>query len=169
MAPGRCSDRARCAEGDSEREPELCAYHALLAHAEVGQGRGRAVSVHRGMARARSVSAYITPCWTMQRCVCVWVCGCVCVGGGVCAYHALLAHARVRQGHRVGYACTYGTRCWPVPGCGRHAGGACMRLFCTAYPCRGAAGMLGVLAGGLGVAVDIEGSRRRSCVFTMRY
>ncbi|GAB4821358.1 hypothetical protein N2152v2_008404 [Parachlorella kessleri] len=34
MAPGRCSDRAKCPAGDSEKEPELCAYHALLAHAE---------------------------------------------------------------------------------------------------------------------------------------
>ncbi|PSC72359.1 beta-glucosidase 40 [Micractinium conductrix] len=32
-APGRCSDRARCTEGDSSTEPHLCSYYALLAHA----------------------------------------------------------------------------------------------------------------------------------------
>ena len=33
MAPGRCSDRTRCPEGDSETEPLLAAHHVLLAHA----------------------------------------------------------------------------------------------------------------------------------------
>ena len=33
MAPGRCSDRTRCEEGDSETEPLLAAHHVLLAHA----------------------------------------------------------------------------------------------------------------------------------------
>ena len=40
-APGRCSDRSRCAEGDSTKEPALCSYHALLAHAAVGGQAGR--------------------------------------------------------------------------------------------------------------------------------
>lgn len=35
MAPGRCSDRGRCSQGDSTIEPQLCAYHTLLAHAAV--------------------------------------------------------------------------------------------------------------------------------------
>lgn len=33
FAPGRCSDRTRCLEGNSSTEPHLCAYHAVLAHA----------------------------------------------------------------------------------------------------------------------------------------
>ncbi|KAI8805335.1 glycoside hydrolase superfamily [Cladochytrium replicatum] len=33
MAPGRCSDRSICAEGDTLVEPWLCAHNALLAHA----------------------------------------------------------------------------------------------------------------------------------------
>jgi beta-glucosidase len=32
-APGRCSDRARCAAGDSAVEPYLCTHSVLLAHA----------------------------------------------------------------------------------------------------------------------------------------
>ena len=32
-APGRCSDRQLCPNGDSEREPLLCAYYSLLASA----------------------------------------------------------------------------------------------------------------------------------------
>ncbi|KAK9804869.1 hypothetical protein WJX72_009269 [[Myrmecia] bisecta] len=32
-APGRCSDRKRCAEGDSEVEPWTCTHNVLLAHA----------------------------------------------------------------------------------------------------------------------------------------
>ena len=31
MAPGRCSDRTRCADGDSETEPLLAAHHVLLS------------------------------------------------------------------------------------------------------------------------------------------
>jgi len=37
MAPGRCSDRTRCKEGDSETEPLLVAHHVLLAHAHAAQ------------------------------------------------------------------------------------------------------------------------------------
>ena len=37
MAPGRCSDRTRCEEGDSETEPLLAAHHVLLAHAYAAQ------------------------------------------------------------------------------------------------------------------------------------
>ncbi len=33
FAPGRCSDRSRCAEGDSSTEPYIAAHNALLAHA----------------------------------------------------------------------------------------------------------------------------------------
>ena len=32
-APGRCSDRGRCASGDSEKEPLVAGHHVLLAHA----------------------------------------------------------------------------------------------------------------------------------------
>eukprot|EP00727_Mastigamoeba_balamuthi_P006766 m51a1_g271 putative beta-glucosidase (488) ;mRNA; f:252995-254908 len=32
-APGRCSDRRRCAEGNSTTEPYIAAHHLLLAHA----------------------------------------------------------------------------------------------------------------------------------------
>jgi len=32
-APGRCSDRSKCPEGDSSTEPYLCAHHVLLSHA----------------------------------------------------------------------------------------------------------------------------------------
>ena len=41
MAPGRCSDRSRCPEGDSDREPLIAGHNMLLAHAE-------AVSIFRG-------------------------------------------------------------------------------------------------------------------------
>jgi beta-glucosidase len=37
FAPGRCSDRRRCSEGDSETEPYLAAHNALNAHAVVVQ------------------------------------------------------------------------------------------------------------------------------------
>ncbi|PRW44359.1 E3 ubiquitin- ligase UPL7 [Chlorella sorokiniana] len=33
MAPGRCSNRTCCPEGNSTTEPQICAYHVLLAHA----------------------------------------------------------------------------------------------------------------------------------------
>jgi beta-glucosidase len=33
FAPGRCSDRLRCAEGDSSTEPYIAGHNALLAHA----------------------------------------------------------------------------------------------------------------------------------------
>jgi len=32
-APGRCSDRSRCAEGNSKTEPYLVAHHQILSHA----------------------------------------------------------------------------------------------------------------------------------------
>ena len=32
-APGRCSDRKQCKQGNSVTEPPRCAYHVLLAHA----------------------------------------------------------------------------------------------------------------------------------------
>jgi hypothetical protein len=35
MAPGRCSNRTTCPEGNSTTEPQVCAYHTLLAHAAV--------------------------------------------------------------------------------------------------------------------------------------
>lgn len=31
-APGRCSDRARCPQGDAMREPYLCAHNVLRSH-----------------------------------------------------------------------------------------------------------------------------------------
>lgn len=37
FAPGRCSDRKRCAEGDSATEPYIVAHHAILAHAHAVQ------------------------------------------------------------------------------------------------------------------------------------
>ncbi|KAJ8602452.1 hypothetical protein CTAYLR_001281, partial [Chrysophaeum taylorii] len=41
-APGRCSDRRRCAEGDSNLEPVIAAHNVLLAHAAaVGKFRRR--------------------------------------------------------------------------------------------------------------------------------
>ena len=40
FAPGRCSDRLRCAEGDSSTEPYIAGHNALLAH-------GAAVSLYR--------------------------------------------------------------------------------------------------------------------------
>jgi beta-glucosidase len=36
-APGRCSDRSKCPEGDSSTEPYLCSHNVLLSHADVAQ------------------------------------------------------------------------------------------------------------------------------------
>jgi beta-glucosidase len=36
-APGRCSDRSRCAEGNSTTEGWLCAYNVLVTHARAEQ------------------------------------------------------------------------------------------------------------------------------------
>lgn len=36
-APGRCSDRSYCAEGNSTTEPWLCGHHVLLSHAAAVQ------------------------------------------------------------------------------------------------------------------------------------
>lgn len=46
----RCC-RSRCAAGDSVREPELCAYHTLLAHAEVSRGCSTAKKTGRNAYR----------------------------------------------------------------------------------------------------------------------
>lgn len=37
FAPGRCSNRTRCAEGDSAREGYVVAHNALKAHAKAVQ------------------------------------------------------------------------------------------------------------------------------------
>ena len=70
FAPGRCSDRARCAAGNSTTEPQLCAYHTLLAHAKVGRRGGGG---WEGLA-----------CWGQDS-------GYACCGNGACLQGAMLA------------------------------------------------------------------------------
>lgn len=49
FAPGRCSDRSRCATGDSDSEGYLAAHHMLLAHAAaVHRYRSKYQSTQRG-------------------------------------------------------------------------------------------------------------------------
>lgn len=61
-APGRCSDRGRCAEGDSDVEPHLCAYHAILAHASAVRSFRRLVPGGKiGMTNAIGWSEPFTP------------------------------------------------------------------------------------------------------------
>ncbi|DBA77308.1 TPA: hypothetical protein ACH3X2_000830 [Trebouxia sp. C0005] len=58
MAPGRCSDRSICADGDSDSEPYICAHTLLAAH-------GAAVSKMRAAAPEAKISINWSADWVV--------------------------------------------------------------------------------------------------------